>query len=156
MSSRLFSLLALVGLTLVAACETLSPEERERRWQMRVQAYEQTMRDRHVGKSVDELVLALGPPASTFRLSDGREVLQYEFARTTTTGGESYTSWQTLTRERRVRDANGVERVVEERETVPVQNVSPIRTSHARCVRRFVADKAGLVESFRWEGNACF
>jgi hypothetical protein len=102
------------------------------------------------------LVLTLGPPSSTFKLSDGRDVFQYDMQRTTTSGGESYTSYQTVTRERRVRDANGTVRVIEEQETVPVTNVSPIRTFHASCTRRFVVGANRQIESFRWEGNSCF
>lgn len=143
-------------MSVIVGCETLSPEERQARYQAQVDAYEQSVRERFVGKPSDELVLTLGPPSSTFKLSDGRDVFQYDMQRTTTSGGESYTSYQTVTRERRVRDANGTVRVIEEQETVPVTNVSPIRTHHAACTRRFVVGADRRVESFRWEGNACF
>jgi hypothetical protein len=153
-ASALSLALALSGVLALSACAT--PAEREARRQARIQAFEQSVRDQFVGKPVDHLVLTLGPPSSTFTLSDGREVLQYDQGRTVTEGGESYTTFETYVRQRVVRDANGVQRVVEDRETVPVTSRSPVRTYHLRCVRRFVADKAKIVESFRWEGNACF
>jgi hypothetical protein len=143
--------LTLLGpaLGLVAGCETIPYEER-------VAAYENTMRARFVGQSADQLILALGPPQSSYKLSDGRDVLQYELDRTFTTGGGSYTSYQTLTRTREIKDSNGQVRTVQDRETVPVQNVEPIRTINQVCQRRFVVGADKMVQDFRWQGNACF
>jgi hypothetical protein len=146
---RLLTALTLATLALTAACETVPYEER-------VKAYEDSVAMRFVGKSVDELILAFGPPNSSYKLSDGRDVLQYEVDRTFTTGGGSYTSYQTETRTRRVRDNDGTVRNVEERYTVPVQNVEPIRTVNQECVRRFVVSQDKRVETFRWQGNSCF
>ena len=149
-------LAVLLGAASLSACETISPEERERRAQLRVQAYEESVRARFVGRPADELVLTLGPPSSTFTLSDGREVLQYDDRRSETTGGETWTSWQSVTRERVVVDANGVRRVVRERDSIPVAQTSPVRTYQFQCTRRFVIARDKTVESFRWGGNACF
>ena len=146
---RLLTALTLSALALTAACETVPYDER-------VKAYEDSVALRFVGKSVDELILAFGPPNSSYKLSDGRDVLQYEVDRTYTTGGGSYTSYETQTRTRRVRDNDGNVRNVEERVTVPVQNVEPIRTVNQDCVRRFVVSQDKRVETFRWQGNACF
>ena len=85
---RLLTALTLSALALTAACETVPYDER-------VKAYEDSVALRFVGKSVDELILAFGPPNSSYKLSDGRDVLQYEVDRTYTTGGGSYTSYQT-------------------------------------------------------------
>eukprot|EP01031_Cornospumella_fuschlensis_P009084 gene9084-11158_t len=74
-------------LAFAAACETVPFEERAK-------AYEDQMAQRFVGKSADELVLAFGPPQSSYKLTDGRDVLQYEQKRTSTQGGASYTSFR--------------------------------------------------------------
>lgn len=146
---RLLLAFALSVSTLTGACETVPYEDR-------VKAFEDSVTARFVGKSVDELILAYGPPNSSYKLSDGRDVLQYEIDRTYTTGGGSYTSYQTATRTRQVRDNDGAVRNVEERQSVPVQNIEPIRTYNQVCTRRFVVTQDKRVEAFRWQGNSCF
>ena len=146
---RLLTAFTLSTLTLAAACETIPYEER-------VKAYEDSVTMRFVGKSVDELILAYGPPDSSYKLSDGRDVLQYESDRTFTSGGGSYTSYQTATRTRQVRDNDGTVRNVQESQTIPVQNVEPIRTVNQVCTRRFVVTADKRVSEFRWQGNSCF
>lgn len=146
---RLLTILAFSILALTAACETVPYEER-------VKAFEDGVTARFVGRSVDELILAFGPPNSSYKLSDGRDVLQYESDRTFTSGGGSYTSYNTVTRTRRIRESDGTVRNVEEQQTVPVQNVEPIRTYNQVCIRRFVITPDKRVETFRWQGNSCF
>lgn len=146
---RLLLAFALSVLTLTGGCETVPYEDR-------VKAFEDSVTARFVGRSVDELILAFGPPNSSYKLSDGRDVLQYEIDRTYTTGGGSYTSYQTATRTRQVRDNDGTVRNVEERQSVPVQNIEPIRTYNQFCTRRFVVTQDKRVEAFRWQGNSCF
>lgn len=146
---RLILSLGLSALAFVSACETVPYAER-------VALFEQSVNARFVGRSVDELILALGPPQSSFKLSDGRDVLQYEVDRTITTGGGSYTSFQTVNRDRRVREADGSVRVIQDRQTIPVQNNQPITTFNQVCKRRFVVGVDKKVERFSWEGNACF
>ncbi|WP_395777312.1 hypothetical protein [Aquidulcibacter sp.] len=136
-------------LALTAACETIPFEERAK-------AYEDQMAQRFVGKSADELVLAFGPPQSSYKLTDGRDVLQYEQKRTNTQGGESYTSFREVTRFRTETDAAGNVRTVQYSESIPVTNSSPVYTVNQNCIRRFVVASDKKVESFRWEGNACF
>jgi hypothetical protein len=146
---RILIVLAMSVLTVSAACETVPYEER-------VKAFEDSVNMRFVGRSVDELILAFGPPNSTYKLSDGRDVIQYESDRTYTSGGGSYTSFQTINRDRRIRDKDGTVRVIEDRQTVPIQNTSPIQTVNQVCVRRFVIAPDKRVSEFRWQGNACF
>jgi hypothetical protein len=141
--------LALVSATFAAACETVPYEER-------VKAFEDSVNLRFVGRSVDDLVIALGPPVSSYKLSDGREVVQYSLDRTYTTGGGSYTSYETVSRYRTVRQPDGTERRVEERTSVPVTNSSPIQTYNQTCIRRFVVGADKKVQSFNWQGNSCF
>jgi hypothetical protein len=149
MNKRFVLTAVLASLTLTAACETIPYAER-------VRLFEESVNARFVGKSVDELVLALGPPQSSFKLSDGRDVLQYEVDRMITTGGGSYTSYETVNRDRRVRDPDGTVRVIQDRQTIPVQNNQPIQTFNQLCKRRFVVDQNKQVVQFNWEGNACF
>jgi hypothetical protein len=144
-----FTFLTLIAMGMLGACETIPYEER-------VKAFEYRVAERFVGKSVDEVILSLGPPNSSYKLSDGRDVLQYELDRTYTTGGSSYTSYQTITRTRQIRDNDGSVRNIEERQSVPVQNIEPIRTINQSCTRRFVITQDKRVEAFRWDGNACF
>lgn len=146
---RLIIAFALTTLTFTAACETVPYADR-------VRLFEDSVNARFVGRSVDDLVLALGPPQSSFKLSDGRDVLQYEVDRTITSGGGSYTSFETVNRDRRVRDKDGTVRVIEDRQTVPVTNSSPITTYNQVCKRRFVVGQDKMVQQFNWEGNSCF
>jgi hypothetical protein len=146
---KIVVLLALAGLGLVSACETVPYEER-------VKAFEDSINARFVGRSSDDLVIALGPPQSSYKLSDGRDVLQYSTDRTFTTGGGSYTSFETVSRYRTVREDDGTQRRIEERVSVPVTNTSPIQTINQLCTRRFVVGLDKMVQSFVWQGNACF
>jgi hypothetical protein len=146
---QIFTALTLCALVVTAGCETVPYEER-------VKAFEDSITARFVGKSSDELILAFGPPHSSYKLSDGRDVLQYSSDRTLTTGGGSYTSYETVNRYRTVREADGTQKRVEERVSVPVTNTSPIQTVTQVCTRRFVVSRERVVESFAWQGNACF
>ncbi|MEN9855795.1 MAG: hypothetical protein RLZZ157_921 [Pseudomonadota bacterium] len=139
----------LLASLLLTACETIPYEER-------VKAYEDGIAARFIGKSSDDLVLALGPPQSTYKLSDGREVLQYTNNLTFQSGGGSYTRYETVTRTRQVRDASGVTREVAESQQIPVQQIDPIQTTVRTCTRRFVITSDKRVADFKWEGNACF
>ena len=142
--------LVLTGLALcLAGCETVPYPER-------AAAYEAGMTARFVGKSSDELVLAFGPPQSSYVLSDGRNVLQYEFDRSSTRGGDTYTTYQHVQRARTITDNAGNTRVVQVTETIPVTNATPIYTVNQTCIRRFVVGQNHIVESFRWQGNSCF
>jgi hypothetical protein len=146
---RILLALALAGTAFVTACETVPYEER-------VKAFEDSVNARFIGRSSDDLILAFGPPQSSYKLSDGRDVLQYSNDRTYTTGGGSYTSYETVSRYRTVREPDGTQRRVEERVSVPVTNTSPIQTINQICTRRFVVSQDRRVESFSWQGNACF
>lgn len=146
-----FALTALAGLAVVAvgACSTVPHEER-------VAAYEAAMKTRFVGKSADELVLTLGPPDSSFKLSDGREVFQYENRSEFIGGGETYSDWVTRTSYRTVRNGDGSRVRVPAHVSIPVVRTTPIYSQTRVCINRFVVDVNSTVEDFRWEGNACF
>lgn len=143
LSTFLFAVLAL------SACQTTSIAERHA-------AYELDMNTRFVGKSADIMVLTFGPPHSSYTLTDGREVAQYRDERTNTSGGDTYTSYDTVSRAHEIINPDGTRRVVYENIHVPTTNITPIQTRHETCIRRFVISREKLVESFAWEGNACF
>lgn len=143
LSTFLFAVLAL------SACQTTSIAERRA-------AFELDMNTRFVGKSADALVLAFGPPHSSYTLTDGREVAQYREERSSTSGGDSYTSYDTVSRSREIIGPNGARRVVTDLQQVPVTSITPIQTRFELCVRRFVISKEKVVEAFAWEGNSCF
>jgi hypothetical protein len=137
------------GLAALGACATVPHVER-------VAAYESAMKGRFIGKSSDELVLTLGPPDSSFKLSDGREVFQYENRREMLAGGDTYTDWVNHHSYRTVRDSNGNRVRVPTSISVPVVRTTPIYSINRVCINRFVVDVNSTVEDFRWEGNACF
>ncbi|MCU0882252.1 MAG: hypothetical protein MUF14_06250 [Hyphomonadaceae bacterium] len=141
--------LVMAGLAGLAGCQTVPHAER-------VAAYETAMKTRFVGKSSDELVLTLGPPDSSFKLSDGREVFQYENRSEFIGGGETYTDWVTRTSYRTVRSSDGSRVRVPAHVSIPVVRTTPIYSRTNVCINRFVVDVNSTVEDFRWEGNACF
>jgi hypothetical protein len=150
MSMRLMACgLVLAAFTGLGACATVPHEER-------VAAYETGMKARFVGKSADDLVLTLGPPDSSFKLSDGRDVFQYENRRETMGGGDTYTDWVSHTSYRTVRTSDGSRVRVPAHISVPVVRTTPIYSVSRVCINRFVVDVNNTVEDFRWEGNACF
>ena len=133
----------------LSACQTTPYPERRA-------AYELDMNTRFVGKSADIMVLAFGPPHSSYTLTDGREVAQYRDERTNTSGGGTYTSYDTVSRAREIINPDGTRRLVYENMQIPTTNITPIQTRHLLCVRRFVISRDKIVESFAWEGNSCF
>jgi hypothetical protein len=137
------------ALLALAGCQTVPYDER-------VASYETAMKQRFVGKSSDELVLTLGPPDSSFKLTDGREVYQYENRREAIFGGDTYTDWVTQTSWRTVRNHDGSRSRVPVSVSVPVVRSTPVQSVTRVCIKRFVVDVNATVQDFRWEGNACF
>lgn len=133
----------------LSACQTIPYPER-------LAAFESQMKEKYIGKSIDSLILAFGPPNSSYTLSDGRDMVQYSEERTITSGGDAYTSYETASRVRVVRDKNGNPQRIVETFQVPTTNISPVYTSHQKCVKRFIVSKEKIVEGFAWEGNSCF
>jgi hypothetical protein len=136
----MFSSLALI----LGACQTVP-------YQTKVDNFEAPIRAKYVGKSVDNVVLDMGPPNSNYTLSDGREVLQYSKKRMDRTSmggtiaigtgfggyhnrGSVVMAWPFF--------SPFYDNSYNERELV--------------CVKRFLVDKDKKVTDFRWEGNACF
>ena len=141
--------LATLGL---GACQTTSMTER-------AASFQKSTSERFVGKSVDEVILAFGPPKSRAMLTDGREVLQFESTKTGTrqmtfgsvsvgTGfGRGYYGYGDRYYGRMAAsfplfggaypDAYG-------------NNTPPT------CIRRFVIDAQKQVQSFNYSGDGCY
>lgn len=150
-SKRTFTISALVLMgALLGACETVPYPER-------VAAYETKVKAEFVGKSVDALLLAKGPPESSYTLTDGRDVIQYLKERSYTTGGGTYTDYHTevIGYKTFTRD-NGTTKQIPITRQVPYLRTDPLVTHHEKCAQRFVISKAKIVEDFKWEGNSCF
>jgi hypothetical protein len=142
-------LASLIGTTaLLAGCETVSYDERKAIFEARNASY--------IGRHVDELILAFGPPTQSFDLSRGGRVLQWANSRTETGGGDSYTSYDTVRNVREVRDQDGTIRRIEDSVQVPVTRTNPVYTRTIECSIRWQVEADGRVANFIWEGNSCF
>lgn len=89
-----------------------------------------------VGKPLDELVLAWGPPQGSYTLRDGRQVIEYR-------------QQQIVRRPGWGRSMLGAPRVfylLDEMED---------EYSLRQCSTRFIIDAAGNVEKWAWDGNNC-
>ncbi len=137
---------ALLGLFAIgiSACETIP-------YQTRLDNFEGPIKAKYIGQSVDNVVLDMGPPSSSYTLSDGREIIQYSSRRTDrssaggtialgTSFGHYYNRGSVLMAwpmfSPYYNDGYS------ERELV--------------CIKRFMVNKDKKVEDFRWEGNSCF
>ena len=101
-----------------------------------------------LGKTLDELVLAKGPPTRTATLSQGGQVVEYESLRQEITGGGSFVTYQSVP----VVGPNGAVSQVQ----VPVQQSLPLRAQLRSCRMFFVVSAEHRVQSWRHEGDDCF
>lgn len=104
--------------------------------------------DAWIGKTSDQLVLARGLPTSTYELSTKKRILEYLRRETVTRGGGTYTTSTPVL----VPDGNGGGRWV----SVPQQHVDPVFTATFTCKVTFIVTAAGLVESWKSEGDDCY
>lgn len=108
----------LIGMAL-SACET-------------TEGYEQ-MLNTWLGKPVDRLVEAWGPPQASYTYGDGRRSLQYSEKSTRyyppMTSYDPYSGRQTTVFDGYARDMS--------------------------CVTTFEADAQGIIRSWKWHGNSC-
>tara|TARA_R110002072_G_scaffold57328_5_gene147581 strand:+ start:2196 stop:2594 length:399 start_codon:yes stop_codon:yes gene_type:complete len=104
-----------------------------------------------VGAHSDTLLLEMGSPVARDRLSDGGEVWTYYREEDHQSGGYN----RPVTRSRTIswRDEHG--EVHTEVESYTDYVYEPPRYWTTRCETRFVIDRAGIVSSFRFEGDGC-
>lgn len=119
---------------LLAGCETATTQKYEARL------------ERWVGAPVDDLVLAWGPPDSSFKLEDGREVIEYKKSEVTGYGSGASVGVGTWSGSRGGGFGTGV--------GFPLGGHPSDRIATHTCETRFiVADR--VVKAWSWEGNNC-
>lgn len=101
--------------------------------------------DAWVGKPLDELVQAKGPPTASFTLTDGKRVIEYLRKETVVSGGEPMTMMSP------VFVPNGGGWVY-----VPQPLYFPSRSMTLACKLLFTVSKDNLIESWKAEGNDCY
>lgn len=144
-----YSIFALAAF-LLAGCETIPYADR-------VAAFEAKINADFVGKSIDSLILAMGPPQSTYPLTDGREIAQYSFENSETRGGGSYMDYETITvGYSTYTRKDGTTKQIPITKQIPYWRTEPVYTVYQKCVKRFVITQDKKVEAFKWEGNSCF
>ena len=111
-----------------------------------------------VGNHVDNLISQWGSPASTYRLSDGGQVLEYSNQRIVQTGGYTTTVPQT-TYESGTANVYGsggsVYGSYSGTSTTYVQNTTPIKNYSMQCVTRFTTNAQQIITKWAWQGNDC-
>jgi hypothetical protein len=100
-----------------------------------------------VGQNADALVIRLGPPTSTFTLSDGNRVFQYSKAMDVTSGGGSYivpTSSYIASGPLAGTWVHGQQAYT-----------LPVTSSHLACDVRYLVDKSNKIIDWSSAGNYC-
>lgn len=141
----IFGAVALVC-TGLGGCETMPNSQR-------ASQFEANMRQRFIGKSADEVVIAFGPPERKYQLSDGREVIQFEKAkpRNTQSGFGSVIIGTSFGGYSRHSNYGGLSF------GIPIYGANTYgQNSPDICIQRFIIDKDKIVREFAWEGRSCF
>lgn len=128
----------------LCACETVPNSTK-------IANYEKMMVDSYVGKSVDNVVINLGPPNSNYTLSDGREVLQYRSVKT-----DHYSYGSSFSLGSGWGNYHNRGSVLLAWPLFGPYYDNNFNTREYVCVRRFLITKEKKVEDFKWEGNSCF
>lgn len=104
-------------------------------------ANHETILDSWVGSSADSLVAAWRVPDNVYTNEDGTRVLDFIDSQTVTTGGYSYSTPET------VFNPDG------SISTTYVTNTAPVSSFQVICRTTFIVDKAGIIRSWKWNGN---
>lgn len=114
--------------------------------------------DSWVGSSADSLVSSWGPPDSSYRLSDGEQVLQYSRGGNLHMPGYSYTTPQT-TYENGTVSAYGTNGSgygnYSGTSTTYVQHHTQGFDIQLSCVTRFTVNASGIITHWAFQGNNC-
>jgi hypothetical protein len=114
--------------------------------------------DSWVGSSADSLVSSWGPPESSYRLSDGGEVLQYSRQGDMHMPGYSYTTPQTTYQNGSVSaygTGGSAYGTYNGTSTTYVQHQTAGFNIHMSCVTRFTVNPSGIITRWSFHGNAC-
>ena len=148
--TTMFVATMIIGAIGLTACETVP-------YTQRVANYEGDIKSKFIGKSIDDLILAYGPPQSSYDLSDGRRVVQYSEEKQGVVGGETWMNYDTFyAGSRIVRRSDGSRVAVPVYRTMPYWETEPTYTYNKKCVQRFVVGQDKMIQDFKWAGNACF
>ncbi|BBP00209.1 hypothetical protein [Sulfuriferula nivalis] len=131
-------IIAILMFTMLTGC--VSMEQRKATFNQSLDIY--------VGKNADDLVLAKGPPTSSFTLSTGAKVFEYSNSQSVTRGGNSYTTMQPMF----VPGANGGGSWM----SIPTQRTTPLSSYEYFCKVLFKISAANIVESWSAQGNGCY
>lgn len=110
------------------------------------------------GSHVDRLIQSWGVPRSSFKLSDGGEVLEYADSRQAQWGGFTTIVPQTTyhTGNASVFGAGGpVYGSYSDTSTTYVQKTSPVYNITLQCITRFTTDASGIIVNWSFRGNNC-
>lgn len=137
-------LFACVAVLLLAACATTG------KYKVALNSW--------VGASADRLVSSWGPPDSSYRLSDGGQVLQYSRGGNVQMPGYTYTTPQT-TYENGTASAYGTYGsaygTYSGTSTTYVQHHTAGINIHLSCVTRFTVNASGIITNWAFQGNNC-
>ena len=89
-----------------------------------------------VGRPLDDLVLAWGPPQSSYTLRDGRQVVEYQRQQLVRRPGLG----------RSMLNTSRVFYLLDEMED---------DYTLLQCRTRFTVDAQGIIQNWTWDGNAC-
>lgn len=131
----ILAMTALLASVLLGGCATTEQRRAE---------FGATM-DAWVGKPLDDMVQAHGPPTSSFTLSNGKRVVEYLRKDTVITGGEPLTAMTP------VFVPNGGGWVY-----VPQPVYFPPHSATFVCRILLTVSKDNVIESWRSEGNDCY
>ena len=99
-----------------------------------------------VGSRADDLVLAWGPPTSSYEFSTGGSVLEYEESEQIQMGGYSYSAPQ---------NTYTSDGLYTQMTTTYTTVTTPASTYDYVCVTRFTVDASNVITGVATEGNNC-
>lgn len=111
-----------------------------------------------VGSNVDNLLMTWGPPASSYPLSNGGRVLEYNRQRNVQVGGYTTTVPQTTynSGNANVYGPTGpAYGTYSNTSTTYVQQTSPTYNIAKQCITRFTVNSEGTITNWTWQGNDC-
>ncbi len=111
-----------------------------------------------VGQPVDNLVSSWGAPQSSFKLSNGGQVLEYSNQRNMQMPGYSYTTPQTTYQNGTVSaygSSGSAYGTYSGTSTTYVQHQTPGYNIALSCSTRITVNSNGIITNWAWQGNNC-
>jgi len=109
-----------------------------------------------VGQPLDDLVLAWGPPQSSYTLRDGRQVVEYLRQRIINTPGFTWHHPHTIYQEGQTYNADGSPSgEYRGSSTIFLAEETPGDSHYLECRTRFIVSQQGDIQQWKWEGNDC-